>query len=212
MTEDFTFENVITHYRLRPQRQRQPTHGTTRRWISSLIGAGADWEYVAQKGDALLLQVPRQTRGRAESIDFQAAYLDFKYRPDGKFNPEQRLRLVGDEFLDLGVFFVDAAERGLALFSAGEYQGIHFQVPFLGREAEGPIIIEFIEAVRYVSLTLLATTPYVLQVFRETEENVSTYRDMRTFAEFRADRADIQRIAFGHGLPWIAIEELYFER
>jgi hypothetical protein len=212
MTEDFTFENVIAHYALRPQRQRLPVHGKTRRWISSLIGAGADWDYVAQAGDALLLRVPQQTRGRAESIDFRAAYLDLKYRSDGEFIPEQRIRLVGDEFIDLDVFFVDAAERGLALFSAGEYQGVHFQTPFLGREAEGPIIIEFIEAVRFVSLTLLSTTPYVLQVFRETEENVSTYRDMRTFAEFRADRADIQRIAFGHGLPWIAIEELYFER
>ncbi|MBN1920449.1 MAG: hypothetical protein JW892_04345 [Anaerolineae bacterium] len=212
MTEEFNFENVISHYGLNPQLQRQPAHGKTRRWISSLIGTGAAWEYVAQEKETLLLQVPKLARGRAESIDFRAAYLDFKYKPNGEFVPEQRIRLAGDEFLDLGVFFVDAPARGLALFAAGEYEGIHLQAPFLGREAEGPIVIEFIEAVRYVSLTLLPTTPYVLQVFRETEENVNTYRDMRTFAEFRADRADIQRIAFGHGLPWVAIEELYFER
>jgi len=212
MPEEFSFETIIAHYELQPQHRRQPVHGKTRRWISDIIGAGAAWDYVAQKGDSLLLRVPNQARGRAGSIDFRAAHLDFKYRPNGEFIPEQRIPLVGDEFLDLGVFFVDAAPKGLALFSAGEYQGIHFQVPFLGREVEGPIVIEFIEAVRYVSLTLLPTSPYVLQVFRETEENVSTYRDMRVFAEFRADRADIQRIAFGHGLPWIAIEELYFER
>ncbi len=88
----------------------------------------------------------------------------------------------------------------------------NIHIPFLGREGEGPIVVEFIEAVRYVSLTLIPTTPYALQVFRETEENVTTYRDMRVMAEFRADRADIHRIAFGHALPLIAIEALAFER
>lgn len=59
---------------------------------------------------------------------------------------------------------------------------------------------------------LVLTTPYALQVFRETGENVTPYRDRRGMAEFRAYRADIQRMAFGHALSRIAIAELAFER
>ena len=212
MASEFNFENVVAHYGLQSRRQPQLPHGKTRRWIASLIGTGAAWEYVAQQGETLLLRVAEQARGRAGRIDFNAGYIDFRYKPDGELILDERIRLMGDEFLDQGVFFADAARQGLAIFPPGEYQGIHIHIPFLGREGEGPIVVEFIESVRYVSLTLIPTTPYVLQVFRETEENVTTYRDMRVMAEFRADRADIHRIAFGHALPLIAIEELAFER
>ena len=212
MATEFNFENVIASYGLQPKRQQQLSYDKTRRWIASMIGPGAAWDYVAQPGDTLLLRVAKQGRWRAGCIDFHARYLDFRYKPDGEFIPDTQIWLTGDEFLDQGVFFADAARQRLALFPPGEYQGLYLHVPFLGREGEGPIVIEFLEAVRYVGLTLIPTTPYALQVFRETEENVTTYRDMRVMAEFRADRADIQRIAFGHALPLIAIEELYFER
>ncbi len=212
MSEMFNFENVVAHYGLQPKVQRPLRHGKTRRWIASMIGAGAAWDYVAKQGDTLLLRVAEHARGHAGCIDFNAGYVDFKYKSNGERIADEQIQLVGDEFLDQGVFFTDATRKGLKFFPPGEYHGVHIPIHFLGREGEGPIVVEFIEAVRYVSLTLIPTTPYVLQVFRETEENVTTYRDMRVVAEFRADRADVQRIAFGHALPLIAIEELYFER
>lgn len=212
MPKELQFENIVGEYNLQPRIQRQLPHGKTRRWVASMIGTGAAWEYVAQQGDTLLLRVAEKARGRAGRIDFNAGYIDFRYQPDGALILDERIQLTGDEFLDQGVFFTDAGRNGLAIFPPGEYQGAHIHVPFLGREGEAPIVVEFIEAVRYVSLTLIPTTPYVLQIFRDTEENVTTYRDMRVLAEFRADRADINRIAFGHALPLIAIEELYFEQ
>lgn len=212
MPKDFQFESIVTEYNLHPELQRQLPHGKTRRWVSSLIGASTVWEYAAVPGNMLLLRAAQHERVRPGHIDFNTGYIDFRYKPNGELILEERIQLIGDEFLDQGVYFPDAMRRGMAIFPPGEYHDVFIPVPFLGRDGTGPMVVEFFEAVCYVSLTLIPTIPYVLQIFRETEENVTTYRDMRVMAEFRADRSDINRIAFGHALPLIAIEELYFER
>lgn len=202
MTLDF--DAIIQHYGLTPQQRRAPGRDTARQWITGLMGNGHRWEYVTMAGGALLVRTVKPT---------SAVHVDFAYAPTGELLYDDRapVALMGDEYFALGLFFPQAETRGLCIQPPGEHQEVAFDVPYLSRTGDGPVEIEFLEPASYVCLNILATTPYVLQVYREDEENVVSYRDVRIAVEFHADRADIHRVAFGHGLALIAIASIDFE-
>lgn len=132
MATEFNFENVIASYGLQSKRQQQLPYGKTRRWIASMIGTGAAWDYVAQQGDTLLLRVAEQGRGRAGCIDFNARYLDFRYKPDGEFIPDEQIWLTGDEFLDQGGIFRLRRAPALGALSTRRVSGPLHPCPLSG--------------------------------------------------------------------------------
>ncbi len=204
MPDEFIFENVVQHYGLAPKQQRLVGRHNVRRWIGGLIGTGRKWQYIYQPGDCLLLRAAERTR--AGSINFQCA-------PNGELICFQApVPLTGYEYLEAGIIFPEAQKRGLFIYPPGEYQDMYIDIPFLTGQAGQPVVVEFIEPVSLVSLAVIPTMPYLLHVFREHEENVVTYRNLRVPVDFYSDRADIRQVVFGHALPLIAIEEIYFER
>ncbi|MBN1259283.1 MAG: hypothetical protein JXB35_01255 [Anaerolineae bacterium] len=149
-----------------------------------------------------------------KTLPTRVGHINFTYSAAGHYlySQEPCAPLEEDAYIAQDVYFPDAEKRQLFICRPGAYHEVTIDVAFLTGRAGLPVVVEFLKPVISVTLSVIPTTPYLLQVFREDEENVLTYRHMRLPVTFRSDRADIQRIAFGHALSLIAIEAIDFER